>query len=63
MTGGYDGTMNMDSTELYEPASGLWRIIEAKLPSPTDGLRATNVDNRVLIMGKRIGGGYEKRVE
>ena len=53
VTGGYDWTLKMDSTELYEPASGLWRIIEAKLPSPTDGLKATTVDNRVLIMGGR----------
>ena len=51
VTGGYDWTFKMDSAELYEPTKGLWRIIEAKLPSPTELLKSTTVDNRVLIMG------------
>ena len=55
VTGGYDWTFKMDSAELYEPAKGLWRIIEAKLPSPTELLKSTTVDNRVFIMGKGDG--------
>ena len=52
VTGGtfYDGTEDIDSTEIFDPDLGSWRTGGA-LPSPAYGLRAASIDNRVLIFG------------
>ena len=54
VSGGYDGNDGsyLDSTEIFDPSLGSWRA-GAALPSPVYGLRATNIDNRVLLFGKR----------
>ena len=43
----------LDSTETYDPSLGSWRA-GAALPSPMEGPRAANIDNRVLIFGIKI---------
>ena len=53
MTGGYDGDY-LDSTELYDSVAGTWTTAGAKLPSPSYALRATNINNKVLIFGINI---------
>merc|ERR1712179_734101 len=50
VSGGYDGSYRLDSTEIFNPSLGSWRA-GAALPSPRDGLRAVNIDNRVLLFG------------
>ena len=50
VTGGYDGSGYLDSTEIFDPDHGSWRTGEA-LPSPRDVLRGANIANRVLIFG------------
>ena len=40
-----------DSTETYDARIGSWNVAQAILPRPMGGLRATNIDNRVLIFG------------
>ena len=57
VTGGWQ--MNMDqealrSTELYDPYSSAWVRSRARLPEPLYGLKGTNIDNRVLILGKHF---------
>merc|ERR1712110_738244 len=49
VSGGADGNY-LDSTEIFDPSLGSWRA-GAALPSPRMGLRATNIDNRVLLFG------------
>ena len=52
MTGGYDENYSfLDSTELYDPSVGSWVVAGAKLPRPMFGLRAINIDDRVLMFG------------
>ena len=53
VTGGYGDKGELDSTELYDPSSGHWRMSGA-LPYARDGLRAATVDNRVLVFGETI---------
>ena len=55
MSGGRDQEYNneyLDSTELYDPQAGIWELVEAKLPMGIMGLRATNIDDRILFFGK-----------
>lgn len=47
-----DTDVYLDSTELYDPRAGGWKLTEAKLPSKTMGLRASNIDERILFFGK-----------
>ena len=42
---------NLNSTEVYDPVVGSWNVTEAELPIPMTNLRATNIDDRVLIFG------------
>ena len=50
-TGG--GSNLIDSTEIYNTlVMGSWNIAQAALPRPMNGLRATNIDNMVLIFVK-----------
>ena len=42
----------IDSTEIYNTLlMGSWTIAQAALPRPMNGLRATNIDDMVLIFG------------
>ena len=43
----------LDSTELYDPSTGHWRM-SGPLPYAYYGLRAATVDNRVLVFGETI---------
>ena len=51
VTGGYDGSVKTDSTDIFDPSLGSWRA-GAALPSPVYSLVATNIDNRVLLFGR-----------
>ena len=53
MTGGLDiGWKWLASTEVFDSSVGSWSLAGAKLPRPMDGIRATNIDDRVLIFGR-----------
>ena len=52
VTGGKGGSGSLDSTEVYDPSVGSWVVTEAKLPKPRNGLKALNIDDRVLIFGR-----------
>lgn len=51
VTGGLTGSGSSDSTETLDPMLGSWAASEAKLPRPMIGLRAANINDRVLIFG------------
>ena len=53
VSGGHDGSVILDSTEIFDPSLGSWRA-RAAMPSPVYGLSATNIDNRVLLFGNDI---------
>ena len=53
VTGGHNYDFSLDSTELYDPSTGHWRMSGA-LPSAMIGLRAITVNNRVLVYGETI---------
>ena len=44
----------IDNTEVYDSDLGIWAISGAKLPRPMYGLKATNIDGRVMIFGNCI---------
>ena len=48
------GSWTLDSTETFDSDLGNWVTSGAKMPRPMDGLRAANIDGRVLIFGKLI---------
>ena len=52
VTGGHNYDFSLDSTELYDPSIGHWRMSGA-LPHAS-ALRAATVDNRVLVFGETI---------
>ena len=54
VTGGWDGTKILDSTEVFDSSLGSWTL-RAKLPWPVSGMRAININDRVLIFGKDQG--------
>ena len=51
VTGGDDGSNLLDSTETFDPMLGSWAASGAKLPQPMGGLRAANINDRLLIFG------------
>ena len=55
VSGGYDesGWTWLDSTEILDPSLDSWSAGIA-LPHPMRGLRATNIENRVLLFGIKI---------
>merc|ERR1711971_1040605 len=57
ITGGYyfSGSDFLDTTETLDTDASSWVTSGAKLPRPMYGLRAANIDDRVLIFG-----GYDK---
>ena len=55
VTGGFvskSDFLYLDSTETLTTDASSWVTTEAKLPVPIRGLRAANIDDRVLIFGK-----------
>ena len=51
VSGGVPGRADpLDSTEIYEPSLGSWRA-GAALPNPMVGMRAAQINNRVLMFG------------
>ena len=51
VTGGRNVGDILNSTEVYDPIVGSWVLTEAELPTPMINVKATNIDNRVLIFG------------
>ena len=49
--GGTTGSDNLDSIETLGSEGSSWVTSGAKLPKPMEGLRAANIDDRVLIFG------------
>ena len=54
VTGGFVGLSLLDSTEILDIGVGIGWNFGASLPSPRYGLRAANIDDRVLIFGINI---------
>ena len=52
VSGGYGGGL-IDSTEIFDPEVGNWRV-GARLPGGRYTPRAANIDGRVLIFGINI---------
>ena len=50
VTGGMISNQALDSTEIFDPVFGTWTA-GAALPTPRGYLKATNFDNRILIVG------------
>ena len=50
VTGGYDGSDFLDSTETFDPLVGSWTASRAKLPRPMSGIRARGN----LLFGKQF---------
>ena len=50
MTGGHIGSALLDSTEIYQ--NNAWTTAAAKLPAKMIDMRATTVDNKILVFGK-----------
>ena len=48
VTGGHNYDFSLDSTELYDPSTGHWRV-SGPLPSAREGLIAATMDYRVLV--------------
>ena len=53
VTGGWSQSEfdRLDTTETYDSNASSWVSSGAKLPRPMGGLRAANIDDRVLIFG------------
>ena len=51
VTGGWDGSDVLDSTEILEDKN--WRIT-APLPSGRYSFSAASIDNKILVFGKNI---------
>ena len=49
VSGGYHGGY-LSSTELLVETASAW-VTTGSLPSPRDGLRGANIDNRILMTG------------
>ena len=53
VTGGFSGSardVRLSSTELLVETASAW-VYTGRLPSPRNGLRGANIDNRVLMTG------------
>ena len=51
VTGGHTTSVSLDTTETLATDASSWVTSTAKLPRPMQGLRAANIDDRVLIFG------------
>ena len=54
VTGGWDGSDELDSTEILEDKNWSYWRMTAPLPSARDGLRAASIDNKILVFGRNI---------
>ena len=52
MTGGHIGSAILDSTEIYR--NNAWTTAAAKLPAKMIDMRATTVNNSVLLFGNKL---------
>ena len=50
VTGGYDGSALLSSTELLVETAPAW-VFTGELPSPREGLSGANIDNKILMTG------------
>ena len=55
MAGGFNGIMNLGSTEILTDGKSAWELV-GDLPRARNGLRATNVNDIVYVLGKDTGG-------
>ena len=46
------GLDSLDTTELYDPSIGSWKMIDGKLQTPRTLLRMITLDKIVLAFGK-----------
>ena len=51
MTGGFTGFENTKSTEIFTAGDTTWTTV-GDLPRARNGLRATNVNNMIYVLGK-----------
>ena len=51
VTGGYDGSDRLSSTELLVETDSAW-VLAGNLPTPRFGLRAVNIDQKILVTGE-----------
>ena len=49
VTGGYDGSNNLDSTEIYQDS--VWRTVSGKLPVPMSYMSAATASGRTFLFG------------
>ena len=50
VAGGFTSSVRLSSTELLVGEASAW-VLTGELPSPRQGLRGANIDNRVLMTG------------
>ena len=51
VTGGYDGSSNLDTTEVFNK-DGVWKTVSGRLPTGISSIPAVTFSgNRVLIFG------------
>ena len=53
MTGGFTGSENTKVTEILSEKSNAWKIVD-ELPRARNGLRATNVNNVIYLLGNYV---------
>ena len=51
MTGGFTGFENTKSTEIFTAGASGWTTV-GDLPRARNGLRASNVNNMIYVLGK-----------
>ena len=62
MTGGFTGSENTKVTEIFTVVEDkAWRRVE-DLPRARNGLRATNVNNMVYVLGMNILSEFRKHI-
>ena len=54
MAGGFNGIMNLGSTEILTDGKSAWELV-GDLPRARNGLRATNVNNIIYVLGMETG--------
>ena len=54
MAGGFNGIMNLGSTEILTDGKSAWETV-GDLPRARNGLRATNVNNIIYVLGTETG--------
>ena len=51
VTGGYDGSDRLSSTELLVENAPAW-VFTGELPSPRSALRGSNIENKIVMTGR-----------